>query len=192
RRRKRGTHKMAVYTYPSKKALASITAKVRALTNRARHRTLADLLRQLNAALRGWCNYFRHGVSAATFRYLGQLAWRRVTQWLRKRHPGITWKQLRRRYLAGQPGWRPAENGIKLFYPQQVEITATAGERPTSQHPGRAWRRHSPPHSNKGTRGAPVAWRRARRVRRADRGNGPGEIPEPRPGPTQLPGQDLA
>ncbi|MGH3812843.1 MAG: group II intron reverse transcriptase/maturase [Pseudonocardiaceae bacterium] len=123
RRRKKGTHKMAVYTYPSKKALASITAKVRALTNRARHRTLADLLRQLNAALRGWCNYFRHGVSAATFRYLGLIAWRRVTQWLRKRHPGITWKQLRHRYLAGQPGWRPAEDGIELFYPQQVEIT---------------------------------------------------------------------
>jgi len=52
RRRKRGTHKMAVYNYPSKKALASIMAKVRALTHGARHRTLADLLRQLNAALR--------------------------------------------------------------------------------------------------------------------------------------------
>ena len=65
RRRKRGTTKMSVYTYPSKKALASITAKVRALTHGARHRTLADLLRQVNAALRGWCNYFRHGVSAA-------------------------------------------------------------------------------------------------------------------------------
>jgi RNA-directed DNA polymerase len=123
RRRKKGTHKMAVYTYPSKKALASITAKVRALTNRARHRTLADLLRQLNTALRGWCNYFRHGVSAATFGYLGLIAWRRVTQWLRKRHPRITWKQLRHRYPAGQPGWRPAEDGIELFYPQQVEIT---------------------------------------------------------------------
>jgi len=123
RRRKRGTHKMAVYTYPSKKALASIMAKVRALTHGARHRTLADLLRQLNAALRGWCNYFRHGVSAATFSYLSQFAWRRVTRWLGKRHPGITWKDLRRRFLTGTPGWRPAEDGIELFYPQQVEIT---------------------------------------------------------------------
>lgn len=123
RRRKRGTGKMAVYTYPSKKALASIMAKVRALTHGARHRTLADLLRQLNAALRGWCNYFRHGVSAATFSYLSQFAWRRVTRWLRKRHPRINWKDLRRRFLTGTPGWRPAEDGIELFYPQQVEIT---------------------------------------------------------------------
>ena len=123
RRRKKGTTKMVVYAYPSKKALASITAKVRALTNRARHRTLADLLRQLNAALRGWCNYFRHGVSSATFGYLGAFAWQRVTRWLRKRHPRITWKQLRRRYLSGEPGWRPTEGGIELFYPQQVPIT---------------------------------------------------------------------
>ena len=89
RRRKRGTAKHYVYTYPSKKALASIMAKVRALTNRSRFTTLADLLRQLNWTLRGWCNYFRHGVSARTFRYLDLFAWRRVTRWLRQRHRGI-------------------------------------------------------------------------------------------------------
>lgn len=123
RRRKKGTSKKVVYTYPSKKALASIMTKVRAITNRARHRTLADLLRQLNPVLRGWCNYFRHGVSSATFGYLGLFAWRRVTRWLRKRHPKVNWKQLRRRYMSGSPGWRPAEDGIELFYPQQVAIT---------------------------------------------------------------------
>jgi RNA-directed DNA polymerase len=123
RRRKRGTDKMVVYTYPSKKALASIMGKVRALTTKTQHRTLAELLRRLNPVLRGWCNYFRHGVSSSTFAYLGQFAWRRVTRWLRKRHPGITWKDLRRRFLTGEPGWRPAEDGTVLFYPQQVQIT---------------------------------------------------------------------
>ena len=59
--------KRAVYTYPSKKALASIMDKVRSLTRRAKHRTLADLLRRLNPVLRGWCTYFRHGVSKRTF-----------------------------------------------------------------------------------------------------------------------------
>src|SRR5207237_8723011 len=46
------TGKTAIYTYPSKKALASIVDKVRTLTRRAQHRTLADLLRRLNPALR--------------------------------------------------------------------------------------------------------------------------------------------
>ena len=59
------TGKRAVYTYPSKKSLASVMDKVRTLTRRERHRTLADLLRRLNPVLRGWCTYFRHGVSFA-------------------------------------------------------------------------------------------------------------------------------
>lgn len=123
RRTKQGTTKKYVYTYPSKKALASITGKVRALTNRSRHQTLTDLLRQLNWVLRGWCNYFRHGVSAATFRYLDMFTWRRVTGWLRKRHAGITWKTLYRRFLTARPGHRPAEGKVVLFLCQQVEVT---------------------------------------------------------------------
>jgi RNA-directed DNA polymerase len=86
RRRKRGTTKRAVYTYPSKKALASIVGRVRTLTLRSSHPTLAALLRQLNPVLRGWCTYFRHGVSKATFGYLDQYTWHRVVRWIRKRH----------------------------------------------------------------------------------------------------------
>ena len=123
RRLKKGTSKHYVYTYPSKKALASITGKVRAVTNKRGHRTLADLLRQLNSVVRGWCNYFRFGSSTATFHYLDAFTWRRVTLWLRKQHPGINWRTLRRRYLTGDPGWRPTENGITLFVPQQVTVT---------------------------------------------------------------------
>ena len=59
RRRKRGADKRVVYTYPSKKALASIVGRVRMLTRRSSHPTLAVLLRQLNPVLRGWCAYFR-------------------------------------------------------------------------------------------------------------------------------------
>jgi RNA-directed DNA polymerase len=56
RRRKKGHQagKRYVYTYPSKKSLASIIDKVRQLTRRASHRTLADLLRRLNPVIRGW------------------------------------------------------------------------------------------------------------------------------------------
>lgn len=123
RRRRKGTNTWTVYTYPSKKALLSILGKVRALTNRSRHRSLEDLLRQLNPVLRGWCNYFRHGVSKATFGYLDAFAWRRVAVWLRKRHKRITWKELYRRFLTGRPGHRPEENGIVMFDTTTVEVT---------------------------------------------------------------------
>ncbi len=120
RRTKRGTTKRVVYTYPSKKALASIVGRVRALTYRSSHPTLAALLRQLNPALRGWCTYFQHGVSKATFGYLDQYTWHRVVRWSRKRHNRTKWAVLLRRYL---PGWRPTEDGVVLFQPQTVTVS---------------------------------------------------------------------
>ncbi|MBF6558413.1 MAG: group II intron reverse transcriptase/maturase [Acidimicrobiales bacterium] len=120
RRRKRGTAKRVVYTYPSKKALASIVDRVRALTRRSSHPTLAALLRQLNPVLRGWCAYFRYGVSKATFGYLDQYTWHRVVRWIRKRHNRTKWAVLLRRYL---PGWRPTEDDVTLFQPQTVTVS---------------------------------------------------------------------
>ena len=123
RRRKRGTTQMVIYTYPAKKALLSITAKVRVITSDPRYATLADLLRHLNRVARGWCNYFRHGVSSATFGYLYNVMWWRVTRWLRKRHPRTGWRALQRRYLTGYPAHRPQQDGISLFNPQEIAIT---------------------------------------------------------------------
>ena len=111
--------KRAVYTYPSKKALASVMAKVRSLTRRAKHRTLADLLRSVNPVLRGWCNYFRHGVSARTFGYLDHFSWWRVFGWLRKRHVGLNKGTLVRRFL---PGWVVRDAGVEMFRPRAIAI----------------------------------------------------------------------
>ena len=120
RRRWRGrTGKRAVYTYPSKKALLSVMDKVRTLTRRRNHRTLADLLRRLNPVLRGWCHYFRHGVSSRTFSYLGHFAFWRIVSWLRKRHVGLNWGTLHRRYL---PGWQVRDGHTEMFRPSTVAI----------------------------------------------------------------------
>jgi RNA-directed DNA polymerase len=120
RRNWRGrTGKSAIYTYPSKKALASLIGKIRSLTRRERHRTLADLLRRLNPVLRGWCNYFRHGVSSRTFSYVDHYAFWRIVGWLRKRHVGLNMHTLVRRHL---PGWRIHDGGIEMFRPQRIAV----------------------------------------------------------------------
>jgi RNA-directed DNA polymerase len=111
--------KSAVYTYPSKKSLASILGRVRRLTRRGQHRTLADLLRRLNPVLRGWCNYFRHGVSKRTFSYLDYFVFWRIFGWLRKRHLGLNTHTLVRRHL---PNWEISDDGIELFRPRAVAI----------------------------------------------------------------------
>ena len=111
--------KRAVYTYPSKKALASVMGKVRSFTRREKHRTLADLLHRLNPVLRGWCNYFRHGVSSRTFGYLDHFAFWRIVGWLRKRHLGLNWGTLHRRFL---PDWEVRDGGTEMFRPRAVPI----------------------------------------------------------------------
>ncbi|HEY7621916.1 MAG TPA: group II intron reverse transcriptase/maturase [Solirubrobacteraceae bacterium] len=120
RKRKRGSSKRYVYTYPSKKAVMAIKAKVRALTHRSAFPTLFALLSRLNPTLRGWAAYFQHGVSKRTFSAIGVFAWRRVVRWLRKRHRRASWAKLLRRYL---PGWVPTEQGISLFNPVTVPVT---------------------------------------------------------------------
>ena len=112
--------KRFVYTWPSKKALASVKAKVRAISKQGTNNPLADLLRQLNAVLRGWTNYFRHGVSTTTFGYLRQFTWRRVICWLRSKYRRANWKELRRRHL---PGWWPTDGEVALFDPAKVAVS---------------------------------------------------------------------
>ena len=119
RARRSRTNKKAVYTYPSKKSLASIMGKVRRLTRRRHHRTLSDLLRRLNPVLRGWCNYFRHGVSKRTFGYLDHYAFWRVVNWLKKRHLGLNMHTLVRRYL---PGWEISAGRIEMFRPNRFAV----------------------------------------------------------------------
>ncbi|MED7828912.1 reverse transcriptase domain-containing protein [Streptomyces chiangmaiensis] len=70
RRRKRGTSKQYVYTYPAKRALAAVTAKVKTACRMSVNRPPAALLHQLSQMLRGWTTYFRPGASSGAFNYL--------------------------------------------------------------------------------------------------------------------------
>jgi RNA-directed DNA polymerase len=112
--------KRAIYTYPSKRSLAAVIGKVRMLTRRARHRTLADLLRAINPVLRGWCSYFRHGASKRVFCYLDHFTWWRIVSWLRKRHLGLNWGTISRRYL---PGWEIRDGPVEMFRPRAETVS---------------------------------------------------------------------
>ena len=92
---------------------------MRTLTVAMRDQPLTVLLHRLNWVLRSWTTYFRHGSSWATFDYLRAFTWRRVVCWLRRKHPRISWKELRRRYL---PGWWPTQGAVRMFNPAAVRI----------------------------------------------------------------------
>jgi RNA-directed DNA polymerase len=100
--------------------LARVKAKIRSMTQQDNDQTLAVMLHRLAPVVRGWVNYFRHGVSKATFDYLRTFTWRRVIRWLRRKHPHATWKWLRRRYL---PRWWPTDGDVAMFDPMTVAVT---------------------------------------------------------------------
>jgi RNA-directed DNA polymerase len=116
-RLRRGTSKRHVYLYPSRKALASVQHRIRALTCQKAHPDLTTPLLRVNSLLRGRCHYFRHGSSSGTFGYLNHYTWWRVARWIRKRHARLSWRDLRRRVT---DRYRIAASAIELFNPAAV------------------------------------------------------------------------
>jgi RNA-directed DNA polymerase len=119
-RKPRGDGRHVVLTYPSKQALAAVMAKLKQATGRGTTSLrLAEVLRVVNPVLRGWAAYFRYGASKKTFAYLGYWAWWRMLGWIRRKHPHLTWKQLRRRYFGAD---RIAEDGLVLYNPAKARV----------------------------------------------------------------------
>jgi RNA-directed DNA polymerase len=122
RHRRPGDDRHYVYTYPAKKALAAICRKVKAACRGTGvNQPLSVLLHRLNPMLRGWCAYFRPGVSSKTFGYLASFVWRQVMAWLRRKHRKTGWKVLRRRYCGG--GWWPADGQTALLHTGSISTT---------------------------------------------------------------------
>lgn len=125
RMRKRGTQKQYVYTKPSKKSIQSIKGKVKVKTYRStRHMELDEQIHSLNRSLRGWANYFRHGVSKDVFSAVDSYAWNRLMRWTRAKYAGktgLSMKQLRRRFC--DQGWRFAHNGAVFTGASSVAVT---------------------------------------------------------------------
>ena len=118
-RRRRGDGRRVVLTIPSKQALAGVMHKIKQATKTGTSRTVGQVLRKLNPILRGWAAYFRYGASKQTFSYLGWYAWRRMIYWIRRKHPHLTWKQIRRRYYgAGRIG----EDKLVLYNPATMRV----------------------------------------------------------------------
>ncbi len=119
-RRPRGDGRLVVLTIPAKAALAAVMAKIKRATGRSTTSLrLADVLRVVNPILRGWAAYFRYGASKRTFSYLGYYAWWRMIHWIRRKHPGLGWKQVRRRYYGVD---RICEDGMTLYNPATMRV----------------------------------------------------------------------
>src|SRR4051794_3489948 len=95
RMRKRGTNQHYVYTTPSRTSVQKARNRLREKTYRStRNKDLDELIPSLTRFLRGWANYFRHGVSKATFNPTDPHAWWRLVGWIRRKHHLTSRSQL--------------------------------------------------------------------------------------------------
>ena len=117
-------------TFPSDRALGDIKHRIKTLTkSNMVNLSLDELIRALNPKLRGWTNYHRHGAAKRCFGYLSYYLWWRVVRWLRRKHPRLTWKQIKRRYWGRN--WTSPE-GRRFHWPAEVPVSRYRGRRKTS------------------------------------------------------------
>jgi RNA-directed DNA polymerase len=110
RRPWRGNKRVA-YTFPSERAFRDVKHRIKTLTKSSMvNLSLDRLIHVLNPVLRGWANYYRHAASSRCFAYPSHYLWWRMIRWLRRKHPRLTWKQIRRRYW-GTTGPAPTARG---------------------------------------------------------------------------------
>jgi RNA-directed DNA polymerase len=133
--------RQVVRTIASKEALARVMHKIKEATgSRTTSLRLSLVLWKINPILRGWAAYFRYGASKKTFSYLGWYAWWRMIYWIRRKHPHLTWKQIRRRYYGAD---RIREDGLALYNPAKMRVERYPIPGRTDQHA--VQRRHGRP-----------------------------------------------
>jgi len=135
---------------------------------------LDALLTRLNPVLRGWCAYFRPGVSSATFSYLRYYLWHTVWGWVQRKYPKTSWKKIRSHY-GGRGSWWASEKR-KLFDPSTVSTTRYRYRGTATPPPGPLRDKDNHRTVNDGTCGEPGAMP----SRTPGSGSGSGETDRPK------------
>jgi RNA-directed DNA polymerase len=121
-RKRRGGGKWCCMTFIAAKAFASVKQTIRNLTPRRSPRPLADVINEVNAALRGWTYYFRHAIAGQRFSFLRYFTWRRFVAWQREQHRW-NWTKVKRWLRRPDGSWRTiTTQDAVLFDPTKVRI----------------------------------------------------------------------
>jgi len=98
--------KGSCYTLPQKEKVLDLLDRIRIWLKQNVGAKPEAVIYTLNPILRGWGNYYRHGVSKQTFSYIDHHVWKALWQWARKRHPQKGKKWIAKKYFMPPRGRR--------------------------------------------------------------------------------------
>ena len=113
---------------PAKANVADHLQELGRIIRQARAWPQVALIQQLNLKIRGWANYYRSGVSKATFDRLDYLLWAKLRHWANRRHPKKTagwvfnryWTHCNGRWVFAAPPTRQGQ--MTLTFHREVPI----------------------------------------------------------------------
>ena len=83
---------------PQKEKVLAFLARLRSWLKQNASVSPAAVIHHLNPILRGWGNYYKHGVSKDVFGYVDHQLWRALWKWCCRRHPNKSKLWIRRKY----------------------------------------------------------------------------------------------
>jgi len=87
---------------PSKKSIKTFLEGIREIIKAHPTVKTENLIRMLNAKIRGWANYFRHVVAKDTFSYVDHQIYLALMKWIRRRHIHKSLSFRKRKYFRSE------------------------------------------------------------------------------------------
>lgn len=87
------------FPVPQKQKVLTFVQSIRNWLKQYPCTTPEAVIQHLNPMLRGWGNYYRHGVSARVFQFVDSQVWLAVWRWCRRRHPNKGKAWVARKYF---------------------------------------------------------------------------------------------
>ncbi len=87
-----------VLTKPQKEKVQAHIRRLKTIVVEHQQAPQETLVKRLNPIIRGWCEYYRYGVSSRTFGRVGHHLWLMLWHWAQRRHPNKSKHWVVRRY----------------------------------------------------------------------------------------------
>jgi RNA-directed DNA polymerase len=101
------TTKEKLFIYPNRDKFIAIKQKIKSIISASVNLSAYQLIKRLNPVIIGWANYFSLCICAKTLSHLDNYIYRRIWNWMRKKHPRTSKYYLADKYLITQESKSP-------------------------------------------------------------------------------------